>query len=395
MKRRPREGNRPAIWFEKPLSRQVGEIGLVLSGGGSRAAYQAGALKALIPYLGKETHPISVVVGSSIGAINGLVFAACLKTGIGESVKQLELLWKERNFRNTFSGSPSQAFIRAIRIAVLQYMSPGPNPTNNSVFNPTPLMNRIDSVLEEYGGLDPEDRSPDLESVAVMTTIEGPERKPMLFVSSHRELNDEEMLGSSFEICYVKSLTAKHGFASAALPSILPPVELDTIMGRVSLVDGGISQNIPVDPAARLGAKRVIVIDVSGRNWWFDHYGEAQDTRPTWEVPAAMDTFCLRPPDTFVSKCQKPLGPLLKLAVGTSRSKFMRAVGPTWPIFTLLSKRFGEDVAYEAMSYVALDEDYIAALMERGYNETMSLLRNQTEVHFEHLRSYEELAEAL
>ncbi len=369
------------------------KLALVLSGGGSRAAYQAGALKALLPFFKREKHHVSIVMGSSIGAVNGLVFSACLKDGITSAVEELESLWQKRNFRNTFAGSPSGAFFRAVRMAMVQYMSPGPKPTGDAIFDPTPLMTEVDDVILSHGGLGPKQRHPKLESIGVMTTIEGEERKPLLFLSTQTHVQEDLLEGASFEICQVPSLTAKHGFASAALPSVLPPVEIDTDMGSFRLVDGGISQNVPVDPAARLGADRVIIVDISGRHFWLDEYNEAHDTRPDWEVPAEFKTFCMRPPDTFVIRNPKPFGPILKDAVGGSTGKFMRAVGPTWPVFKLLKSKIGEALAFEAATYVALDEDYLTGLIEAGYNDTISMLRDRTEVDFHHNKNYEELAQ--
>jgi predicted acylesterase/phospholipase RssA len=388
MRRHPRAAHEKSIINEYSLDLGEHALGIVLSGGGARAAYQVGALKALIPYFETSKQPIKVIVGSSIGALNGLLLGACLNKGIATSVEELELLWRERTFRNTFKGSPSQAFLRAIHMGVMQYLSPGPKPTESAIFDPTPLMNRLDSAMKNYGGLLPEDREPSLSAVAVMTTIEGATRKPMLFASTHKHLDRDILKGASFEISYVDELTAKHGFASAALPSVLPPVELDTDLGRVRLVDGGISQNIPVDPAARLGAEKVIVIDVSGRNWWLDHFGEAHDTRPSWEIPADFETFCMRPPEIFVSRCQGAIGSLLKSVATQSTRQFISAVGPTWPVFQILKKKLGEDVAYEAMTYVALDSDYIQGLIELGYNETRALLRNRDQVEFVRQSSY-------
>ncbi|MCB0317119.1 MAG: patatin-like phospholipase family protein [Bdellovibrionales bacterium] len=397
MKRRPRESDKLAIPDKKSLSPVTeGDIGIVLSGGGARAAYQVGALKALIPYLKKESNPIGVIVGSSIGAINGLLVSACLDQGIDYAVSIIEDLWRERNFRNTFSGSPSRAFFRAIKLAVIQYMAPGPDPTSDAVFDPSPLMQKVDSVLRSHGGLSPENRHPKLKSVAVMTTKEGiKERKPLLFLSSHTDIDNELLKGASFEVYRVDELHAVHGFASAALPSVLPPVEIDTDDGKIRLVDGGIAQNVPVDPCVRLGASRVILVDVSGRDWWLDRYNESHDTRPSWEIPAGYETFCIRPPDTFVIRCQKPLGPVLKEAVSGSTRKFIAAVGPTWPVFSLLKNKLGEDVAYETMTYVALDQDYLRLLIEQGYNETIQLLRNKKEPAFHQHKTMEEVVEAV
>ncbi len=395
MRRRPQERHKPSISFAtQKLSRRL-DVGLVLSGGGARAAYQAGVLRALLPYLEEKDHPISVIIGSSIGAINGLITAACLKRGLSHAVEQLHELWIERTYRNTFANSPSHAFLKAIKVAATQYLRPGPHASADSIFDPSPLVQRVDQVLTEHGGLHPDHRNPELRAVGVMTTLEGAQRKPLLFLSSKEPIPPEVMRGATFNVLYRDELKAKHGFASAALPSVLPPVELDDEGQTLRLVDGGISQNVPVDPTVRLGAQRVIVIDISGRSWWLDRYGEEHDTRPTWEVPAELQTFCLRPPETLVLKPQTALGPLLKEAVGSSTGKFISAVGPVWPLFTLLRKKLGEDIAYETMTYVALDRDYIQGLLERGFNDTNKLLRHKVDLEFKQDSSFEKWASSL
>lgn len=350
-----------------------GALGLVLSGGGSRAAYQVGVLKALLPYL-EQSSGVSVIVGSSIGAVNGIVLGGCLVGGINHAVTELESLWRERSFKNTFRGSPSRAFLNAIKVAIVRYSSPGPVATRHSIFDPTPLIERIDSTLERHGGLTLENRDPNLKAVAVMTTLEGTTRKPLLFVNGIRPTRDDIWRGAAFDVAFIQQMNAKHGLASAALPSVLPSVEVDLEGGRVRLVDGGICENIPVDPAVRLGADRVIVLDVSGRTWWHDCYGSSHDERPTWEVPAGAETYCMRPPETLICRTGSALGPLLKDAVSLSRKDFISSLGPTWPIFSILKRRMGEALAYEVMSYVALHPAYIDSLIEAGYRETKALI---------------------
>ncbi|MEN9845856.1 MAG: hypothetical protein RIS36_1003 [Pseudomonadota bacterium] len=386
MKRRPQGEDQLAVPFRRSLDPNESDLGIVLSGGGVRAAYQAGALKALGQVISKDLDRTSIILGSSIGAVNGLVVSAGLKTSFNHSIGLLEELWRERTFSNTFSGTRARAFIRAIRIAAEQYLSPGPHGSKITLFDPEPLREQLDAALQANGGLTPDGRAATLKAVGVMTTLEGESRKPLLFLSSHQEIPTDQMHGTTFDVCYVNELTAKHGFASAALPSVLPPVEIDTEKGRVRLVDGGISQNVPVDPAVRLGAHRIIIIDISGRSWWFDHYGEPHDTRPRWEVPAECDTFCLRPPQTLTIRPTSALGPLLKAAVGNSHKKFMNACGALWPLFTLVKAKLGEDLAYEVMSYGALDPDYLNALMEQGYHDTVALLRRRprNQLFYEH-----------
>jgi NTE family protein len=347
---------------------------LVLSGGGTRAAYQAGALKAVIPHLKEKELTLNIIVGSSIGAVNGLVVGAALNSSLDDAAKTLEDLWGERNFSNTFRGHPTASFFRAITVAISQWMSPGPKPTNRALFDPAPLRDRLDGVIRDYGGLHPLRRSSALESIAVMTTLEGDDRKPLLLLSRGQAPSEESLTGATFSILRIDELSASHGLASAALPSILPPVEIELETQKFNLVDGGICQNVPVDPATRLGGDNVIVVDVSGRDWWLDRSGKPHYSRPSWEVLAETETFCPTPLALFSSRCQEPLGPVLKHAVGSSTKAFMRAVGPVWPLYSLLRNKMGEDIAYEVMTYVALDPDYLQGIIEQGFKETQALL---------------------
>ena len=376
MRRRPQADLDPAIPHRLHFAKSESSVlGIVLSGGGVRAAYQVGALRAVSQCLPNELDKTAVVVGSSIGAVNGLIFGACLIGGADHAIDVLANTWRERTFSNTFLGSPSRAFIRSVRAAMAQFMDPGPRGSGISIFDPAPLVSEVDQIIKSHGGLSPKVRAPTLKAVCVMTTVEGKARKPLLFLSSQVHIGEEEMRGASFELCYEDNLTAAHGFGSAALPSVLPPVDLVAGEAKVRVVDGGISQNVPVDPAVRLGCNKIILVDVSGRSWWHDKYGQAHDHRPTWEVPSANDTFCLRPPETLTFRCQKALGPILKNTAGASRKRFAAAVGPIWPLFQLVRAKLGDEAAYEVMSYVAMDGEYLNALMETGYHETMDMLR--------------------
>ena len=215
-----------------------------------------------------------------------------------------------------------------------------------------------------------------LNAVAVMATLEGQERKPLL-IGVCKDKTVVELEGSAFEALFLDNLTASHGLASAALPSVLPAVDLNIDKREIRLVDGGISDNHPVDPALRLGASSAILLDASGRNWWFDHYGEAHDTRPKWEVVSQDLSYCTLPVKMLKIANKIPLGSLLKQAIGSSTRNFIAALGPTWPIFKILKHKMGEELAYEVLSYAALDKDYLSALMDEGYREAKSLLENQ------------------
>lgn len=354
-------------------SDKIGKIALVLSGGGARGAFQVGCLKALVQVANLTNSDIGVITGTSIGAVNSLIVAAGIKYPLSEVVERLENVWKNRTYKTTFSGHISKTFLRSIQVAMLRYKSPGPVASNIAIFDPGPLIKEVDSVIGSYGGLATSSLPDHLNAVGVIATLEGSERKPLFIgICKNREVVDLEKC--TFETLYLDSLTAAHGLASAALPSVLPAVDLNIDKKEIRLVDGGISDNHPVDPALRHGASKAILLDASGRNWWFDHYGEAHDTREKWEVASKDDTFCALPSQLFKAANNDPLGYLLKKAVGSSTRNFMAALGPTWPIFRILKHKMGEDLAYEVLSYAALDKEYITALIDEGYKETTRLL---------------------
>jgi len=359
------------IQTDSASSAKPKSLGIVMSGGGSRAAYQIGALKAVNETLANSQLKPNIVAGTSVGAINSIVFGNCLNLGATQAIELIESIWNNRSYRNTFGGSIPRSFMKAIQIAILRYSSPGPQASEISIFDPKPLQDEIDLLIKDTAGNYPEY----LDAIAVMTTLEGSQRKPLLLAQLNNKTKKHNMKGATFELVEIERLKASHGLASAALPSVLPAVDLDIEQKKVRLVDGGICDNVPVDPAVRLGADEVILIDSSGRRWWFDRYDEPHDTKPKWEVPAQDESFCLCP-DRFI-ECRnlEGLGMLLKQATGSSTRSFIQALGPTWPIFKILKHKMGEELAYEVMSYVALDPQYTKALLERGYNETKKVLK--------------------
>ncbi|WP_031302918.1 patatin-like phospholipase family protein, partial [Pseudomonas sp. EGD-AK9] len=68
--------------------------GLILSGGGARAAYQVGVLAAIADLLPDAAHnPFPVIVGTSAGAVNA-VGLACGALHFSEAVRRLTAVWQ-------------------------------------------------------------------------------------------------------------------------------------------------------------------------------------------------------------------------------------------------------------------------------------------------------------
>lgn len=346
--------------------------GLVLTGGGARAAYQVGAINALNDLGFFSESELKVLVGASAGALNTVVLGNMLHLGLDTGVDRLKKMWRVRSYSNTFKGSLSGAFLRALGIAMVRYSSPTPTASEQAIFDPFPLESLINDVLKEVDGA-----TRSYEALGVMATREGDSRKGVLFASTRVPINSQVMDNATFDVSFVKELTVKHAMASAALPCVLPTVSID----GERYTDGGIADNHPVDPAVRLGADKVVLIDISGRKWWHDQYGDPHYTKPSWQVPASESTYCMTPKKYLELVNLDSLGKLLKSVAGRSSREYIRALGPIWPAFKLAKHRMGEDLALEVASYVALHPDYFSALLEKGYSETVKSLSKKKATH--------------
>ena len=70
----------------------------MLSGGGARGAYEAGALATLLPHLEQRGELPGIVLGTSIGALNASHLAATAHVSVTESMDGLIKLWREVQF---------------------------------------------------------------------------------------------------------------------------------------------------------------------------------------------------------------------------------------------------------------------------------------------------------
>lgn len=89
------------------------KLGIVLSGGGAKGAYEAGFLKALSEF----SLPLSALAGTSIGALNGAVFCANLKYSQKEAANILEKLWLEMASKKALKFDVKKALINGIDLA--------------------------------------------------------------------------------------------------------------------------------------------------------------------------------------------------------------------------------------------------------------------------------------
>jgi NTE family protein len=207
-------------------------IGLVLSGGGARGFAHIGILKVL-----EEQHvPIDAIAGTSMGAVVGGLYAS------GLSAREIEAIMTSLNWQEAFRDLPPREDLTLRRKQEDQnFLVKFPLGIHGGkVLLPKGLIQgqRLNQILRRLT----------LPVARITNFDELP--TPFRALATDLETGDGVTIDSG-------DLTSAMR-ASMSAPGVFAPVERD---GRL-LVDGGISENLPVDIARAMGVDILIVVDV-------------------------------------------------------------------------------------------------------------------------------------
>lgn len=224
---------------------------LVLTGGGARAAYQAGALRAIAVIGSEKTLPFPIVSGVSAGAINA-AFLASRADDFSGATEALYELWHDLRTADVFVTRPGALLRNAARVfAELALGSLVREHRSNHLLDTRPLRdlvvaNRSDGAIGRHLV---EGR---LHAVAVTATDYGSGNAVTFFET---EAPIPPWTRTS-RIGVHARIRPEHVLASAALPVFFSPVVVD---GRY-FGDGGIRLRAPLSTVTHLGATRILAI---------------------------------------------------------------------------------------------------------------------------------------
>jgi NTE family protein len=234
-------------------------LGLVLTAGGARGAYQAGVLKRIseLPHLRDRPQPFEIIAGASAGAINGTILAAhgeCFGVAASEVARVWSELAVERVFRTDLAtlawGGASLA--RDFTLGGLFGWT-----GTYGLLDPSPLESLLERALPANGARSAIERG-ELYAVAVSATSYHSGRS-YTFVQGRQ---GHAIWSKSRRVVLPVTLTHRHILASGAIPIVFPPVRLDSGSGDRWFGDGGMRLVAPLSPAIRLGASRLLAIGV-------------------------------------------------------------------------------------------------------------------------------------
>ncbi len=227
------------------------KLAIVMTGGGARAAYQVGVLKAIAEMMPPHTPcPFTIICGTSAGAINAASLAA--RTGhFRNSVRRIHNVWS--NFTSDQIFRTDAAGIAKTGAHWLLAMMLG----GIGKHNPLYLLDRspLRRLLEQYIDSSVFQRAIDrgtLHALSVNATGYT-SHQCVSFYHGHESLKNWKR---AQRIGFSTRITVDHLMASSAIPFLFAPVRLN----REYFSDGSIRQTAPISPALHLGADRVLVI---------------------------------------------------------------------------------------------------------------------------------------
>lgn len=226
---------------------------LVLGGGGARAAYQVGVLKAIVQlYPRNHGIPFKIICGTSAGAINGTsiaTHASCFHLG----VRKLEWIWRNFRTEKVYSASMLGVLKHLSKMLLMSVQDDKVNTNAGSLFNSEPLRGLLDNLIN-FARIDRNIGSGSLNALSIDASCYNSSRSVTFFQGSHdiHEWQRDRRSGQR------TLLNTDHLLASSAIPLVFPSVKLN----QNYYGDGSVHQLAPLSSPIHLGAKKILVINL-------------------------------------------------------------------------------------------------------------------------------------
>ncbi|WP_245837058.1 patatin-like phospholipase family protein [Paraferrimonas sedimenticola] len=353
----------------------------MMGGGGARAAYQIGVLKAMAQmYPRNHGLPFQVLVGTSAGAINAsslACYASCFHLG----VRKLEYIWRNMRTHQIYRCSASGLAKHLFRMWLRKFQSESLKHTPSSLFDNQPLRELLEKVID-FNRVENNLERGSLRALCVDTSNYNDSHAYSFYQAREpKDWTRARRNGQAIKFRYA------HLMASTAIPMIFPAIKIgDHYHG-----DGSIHQVSPLSAPIHLGASKIIVVNLDsqaakdkpkfdGAPRMGDILGHLLDTifsdtlnsdlerlhrinHTINQLPQGLSTQGLRPIDTLVIKPSVDLGEL-------ALKHFHRL---PWGV-RLLMRLLGisKDSNSSLISYMLFEAEFCQELIELGQADALA-----------------------
>jgi NTE family protein len=250
------------------------KIGLVLTGGGARAAYQVGVLKAIAEFMPYRAHmPFDVVCGTSAGALNVVTLAINVRH-FRKGVRYLLNIWNNARVSDIYRSDVIGVLNNSGRWLLGLFLSVmGSNRLNRvSLLDNRPLRDFLEQALPCEVIQQNIDEGL-LHAVSITASGYGSGHSVTFYQGSPtiQPWRRARRLGVPTQI------GIDHMLASSAIPFIFPAVHVN----REFFGDGSMRQIAPISSALHLGAERVLVVGVGHNDMGGDDRRAKIDNYPS------------------------------------------------------------------------------------------------------------------
>ena len=362
---------------------------MVLAGAVARGAYEAGAASVLLPALEARGERPTVFVGTSSGAINAAFLASRADVAAGEAADELVELWRQIEIGDVLNVVSSKWFNLVRR-------------SQGGLLDTNPLRTTLNESMGGWHRIADNVDNGCLKALGIVATAGATGRSTVFVADALHNRPGRFDRDDRKGIDYIRpagGITVDHVLASAAVPTLFPPVRLHDGIETDWYVDGGMRLNTPIKPAIRFGVDNVVVVATDparppqpiGDGATTDRPPDMDDTilqflQAALVDPLVEDMWRLARVNTLLGdrtvtvKAEPAKRPIGYLFVGPdergSLGSLAAKVEPTGLTTRLIRQLAGEQQSQrrELLSYGLFEPEFFAAAIDKGRHDARTEL---------------------